>query len=145
MIEHMDETRPYSTKLPEELIAAGAGSVLDSELFGVTLRGWWTLLGDAEPRVHRFLDEHPVLGRMLGIALGRVFVKRSTIHLTPSAWARMRRGLQLCAGEVVDGELIAQHEDGTEVRFPAAGDQPRAAIRATAELPTARAERPRRR
>jgi len=136
------ETKPYTEAVDAELIASGAGSVLDSELFSVTLRGWWTLSGDAEPRVRGFLDAHPVLDRMLAVALGRVFVKRSTIHLTASAWTQMRRGLLLCASEVVDGEIVARHDSGSEVAFPAAGDTPRASIRHTAELPTARVERP---
>ena len=45
--------------------------------------------------------------------------------------------------EVVDGELIARHEDGLEVRFPAAGDAPRTGPReATAQFPSQPPRRP---
>lgn len=139
----MKETLPYTPSADAELIAAGAGTVLDSELFEVSLRGEWTLGASSGPKVLRILDQHAVLGRMLGVALGRVYVRRSAIHLTASAWTQTRRGLMLCACEVVDGELIARHEDGLEVRFPAAGDAPRTGPReATAQFPSQPPRRP---
>lgn len=138
----MKETQPYMPTVPAELIASSVGTVLDGDLFEVTLRGQWTVAAQSGPTVLRLLDEHPVLGRMLAVALGRVFVRRSSIHLTASAWTQVRRGLTLCASEAVDGELIARHEDGHELSFLAVGDAPRTSVRETTQTRTARVQRP---
>ena len=138
----MKETQPYMPTVPAELIASSAGTVLDSELFEVTLRGEWMVAAQSGPTVLRLLDEHPVLGRMLAVALGRVFLRRSTIHVTASAWTQMRRGLMLCASEAVDGAIVARHEDGHEMAFTAVGDAPRSPLRETTQTRTARVTRP---
>lgn len=139
----MKETRPYAAAIDEDAISSlSAPSVVDSELFEVTLSGELTLPGGAGPNVLRLLDEHPILARMLGMALGGLHVRRPTIHLTATAWVQMRRGLTLCAQEASEGAITVTHEQGWTLTFNALGETPRTARRVTARMPTARRPRP---
>lgn len=139
----MKETMPYGHAVPAEAIAAAsAGTLLDDALFTVRVSGELTLAPGAGPNVLRLLDEHPVLGRMLAVGLGRLYVRRSTIEVSPNAWAQIRRGLLLCASEASEGELRVEHGDVWAQTFAASGDSPRSAMKTTAQMPTARYLRP---
>lgn len=139
----MKETRPYAAAVDEDTASSlSVPSVVDSELFEVTLSGELTLHGASGPNVLRLLDEHPILARMLGMALGRLHVRRPTIHVTATAWVQMRRGLTLCAQEATEGAITVTHEQGWTLSFNALGEAPRTARRVTARMPTARRPRP---
>jgi len=141
----LKHTEPYAHAAPEEAIAAaGAGAILAEALVSVRVSGELHLALGAGPDVLRVLDGHPVLARTLGVALGRVFVRRPLLDVSAAAWAQMRRGLSLCAAHAVEGALRVEHvESGQAESFGATGEAPREGLKVTGQLPTARHIRPR--
>ena len=134
---------PYAVAIPEEVIAAASAvTLLDDELFTLRVSGEFTLAPGAGPKVLRLLDDHPVLARMLATGISTLYVKRSLIEVSPSAWAQMRRGLTLCASEASDGELRVEHGEAWVLTFPASSEPTRGTLKTTSRLPTAKHTRP---